>query len=294
MRYLRPAVLLLSLSVLLLFAGSNAATGTRDQELFNQGKIAIFDKDWEGSRSIFQKLIQEYPQSPVVPQAYYFIARCYQFQGKEVDALRAYERFLQLYPKEPFLPGEARNSVVEIAASLMESGDAAYKDRLTTALSDSNKDVRYFAAIRCSRLKDSLITSMAVPVLREIVDKETERDLVDRARIALLRLNPKELAPKAEEPEKRKGGTKSRSSQAGQKMFHLLVYKSGMKEPAVELNLPVSLAQMAVAAMDDSAKAELRKKGVDVDNIWESISRMGSTNILTIRDGENLIKLWIE
>jgi hypothetical protein len=294
MKHLRPAFLPLLLSALLVFPGSGAATATKDQELFNQGKIAIFDKDWEGARGIFQKVIQEYSQSPVVPQAYYFIARCYQFQGKEVDALRSYDRFLQLYPKEPFLPGEARNSIVEIAASLMESGDATYKDRLTAALGDPNKDVRYFAAIRCSRLKDPLITSMAVPVLREIVNKESERDLTDRARIALLRLNPKEPAPKVEEPERRKGEARSKSGQPGQKMFHLVVYKAGVKEPSIELNLPVSLAQMAIAAMDDSAKAELKKKGVDIDNVWESIGRLGPTTILTIRDGENLIKLWIE
>ena len=294
MKHLRPTFLLMLPAVLLIFACVVAALGTKDQELFNQGKIAIFDKNWEAARGIFQKITQEYAQSPVAPQAYYFIARCYQFEGKQVDALRAYERFLQLYPKEPFLPGEARNSIVEIAASLMESGDFSYKDRLTAALSDPNKDVRYFAAIRCSRLRDPLITSMAIPVLREIARQESERDLADRARIALLRLDPRGLTPKVEETEKKKGDTRSKAGPADQKMFHLLVYKEGVKQPVVELNLPLSLAQMAVEAMDDSAKAELKKKGVDIENIWESLGRMGTTNILTIRDGENLIKLWIE
>ncbi len=294
MRHRSPTVVLLSLTGMLLCGSIGAALGTRDQELFNQGKIAIFDKNWGAARGIFQKVIQEYPQSPVVPQANYFIAKCYQFEGKQVDAIRAYEHFLRLYPKEPFLPGEARSSVVEIAASLMESGDTSYRDRLTAALSDPSKDTRYFAALRCSRLKDALITSMAIPVLREIVNNESEKDLADRARIALLRLDPKGLASSSPEPKRPKEGARARPSPSAQKMFHLRVYKEGAKEPAVELNLPVSLAQMAVAAMDDSAKAELKKKGVDIDNIWESLNHLGPVKILEIRDGENVIKLWVE
>jgi len=62
----------------------------------------------------------------------------------------------------------------------------------------------------------------------------------------------------------------------------------------IELNIPVSLAQMAVSALDESAKREMRRKGIDVENIWEDLKRLGPTNILTFRDGENLIKLWIE
>jgi len=60
------------------------------------------------------------------------------------------------------------------------------------------------------------------------------------------------------------------------------------------LNIPVSLAQLAIAALDESARAELRRKGVDIDNVWESLQKLGPTNILTLRDGDSLIKLWIE
>ena len=77
-------------------------------------------------------------------------------------------------------------------------------------------------------------------------------------------------------------------------MFHVVVYRRGVSEPVVELNLPFSLAQMAVSALDESAKQEMRRRGFDVDNIWEDLKRLGPTNILTFRDGENMIKLWIQ
>ena len=274
---------------------SAESAGARDQEIFNQGKIAIFDKNWEGARAIFQRLINEFPQSPLVPQAYYFIARCYQFQGRAKEALHAYDLFLQKYPEEPFLPVEAKTAVVELSASLIEKGDSAYRDRLISSLSDSRKEVRYFAAIRCSRLKDAQIASMTVPVLRDIVRTESDQDLADRARIALVRLDPKGLATQVEVPPKPKTG-KSEKRQKGsdERMFHLVVRKAGSSQPAVELNLPVSLAQLAVAALDESSKAELKKKGVDIENVWESLKTVGPTNILTIRDGDNEIRLWIQ
>jgi len=262
-----------------------------DQELLNQGKILMFDKKWEEARAVFQKFAVEYPKSNLVPQAYFFAARCLQLQGKDEDALRAYEVFSQKYPNEPFLPAEARNAVVELSASLMENGNTAYKNRLVAGLSDSKKEVRYFAAIRSSRLTDKSITSMAVPVLKEIVRNEKERDLVDRARIALLRLDPKALSNPAPAEEQKK---KSYSGQAATKMFHLVVYQEGSSQPTVELNIPVSLAQLAIAALDESAKAEMRKKGIDVDNIWEDLKRLGPTNILKFHDGKNLVKIWIE
>jgi hypothetical protein len=262
----------------------------KDQELFNQGKILIFDRNWDGARGIFQRVIQEFPQSSLVPQAYYFIARCYQFQSRESDAIRSYESFLQKYPNEPVLPSEARNAVVELAASMLEKGDSAYRDRLISALRDSQKQIRYFAAIRCSRLKDKQIGSLSVPILREIVKNESERDVVDRARIALLRLDPEALTP-----EKRPAPKKSQPSAGSEtRMFHLEVYQQGAKLPKVELNLPMALADFAIKALDESTKKELRKQGFDIDNTWQSLKQLGPMKILTIRDGDNLVKLWID
>jgi hypothetical protein len=259
----------------------------KDQVLMNDGKVFIFDKKWDEAHATFQRLAELYPKSPLVPQAYYYSARCRQFQGRQEEALKAYEQFLQRFPNEPFLPAEARNAVVELAASLLEKGNPAYRDRLLSSLSHPDQDVRYFAALRCSRMKDRTITSMAVPVLKEIVSKEPTPELADRARIALLRLEPEAMPPPASD-------SKKRTARGDDRLFHLVVQRKGAAQPLIELNIPISLAQMAVSALDESARREMRRKGIDVDNIWEELKRLGPTNILTFRDGENLIKLWIE
>ena len=285
---LKPVVLLAALMAFSL--GAALAQSAAEQALFNDGKILIFDKKWPEARGVFERIIQVYPRSPLVPQAYYYIARCFQFQGKQEEALQAYELFLQKFPNEPFLPGEARNAVVELAASLFEKGNQAFRNRLVASLKNPNSDIRYFAAIRCSQLKDRTLTSAAIPVLKEIIARENEEDLVNRARIALLRLEPAELSKKAEAPPE----PKKREAKGDSRMFHLVVYQQGSSKPAVELNIPVSLAQLAINALDESAKQEMRKKGFDVDNVWEDLKRLGPTNILTFRDEENTIKIWIQ
>src|SRR5881409_3140575 len=197
-----------------------AESGTKDQDLFNQGKVLMFDKKWDDARAAFQMLLQEFPNSNFVPQANYFSARCLQAQGKDVEALRAYEFFLQKYAQEAYLQAEARNAVVDLAAALLEKGDSSYKDRITAGLKDVNKEVRYFSAIRSSYLNDRKITTLAVPILREILEKEKERDLVDRAKIALLRIDPNALSAPRESPEQKKsdGAIDSR-------LFHIMVYE---------------------------------------------------------------------
>jgi len=281
-----------ALVLLTLLSGpSNAVpAASKDQELFNQGKILIFDKNWDGARGVFQRVIQEFPQSPLVPQAFYFMARCYQFQGREAEAIGGYETFLNKYPNEPVLPSEARNAIVELAASRMEKGDSTYRDRLVKSLSERKKEVRYFAAIRCSMLKDKQIATLSIPILQEIVRAGGERDLVDRARIALLRLDPDALTPEKAPPPK--AGKSQRGTNG--RMFHIEVYQQGAKEPNVELNLPMALAEMAIRALDESTKMELRKQGFDVDDFWQSLRQLPPMKILTLRDKGNIVKIWID
>jgi hypothetical protein len=264
----------------------------KDQEILNQGKILMMEQKWEEARQVFQRLIRDYPQSGLLPQAYFQSAYCLRLQKKPEEAIVAYELFLQKYPDEPFLGRDARETVVDLAASLVAQGKPAYRGRLISALKDPRKQVRYFAALRCSSLKDRQLDVMIVPVLKEIMANEKEQDLVAPASIALLSIDPAALAKP--EPQK-KEKSESKNANAPVKMFHLRIYEGGENtKPKVELDFPVSLAQLAVMALDESSKAEIRKKGIDIDDIWESLNRLGPTNILTIRNGSTVIKLWIQ
>jgi len=287
---LRTLVLLSALSMMPpAFSGDVPA---KDQVIFNQGKILMLEQKWPEAGQVFQRLIREYPRSGVLPQAYFYTAYCLRLQKRPEEALAAYEQFLQKYPGEPFLAAQARQVVVELAASLVEQGKPAYRNRLTSALGDSRKEVRYFAAIRCSSMKDRQLNSLSVPVLKEILAKEKQQDLVKPASFALLRLDPAALS--RPEPQKT-AKSQAKQGDTPTSMFHFRVYEGGENTaPKVEFDIPVSFVQLFVKALDESTKAELRKKGVDLDNVWESLNRMGPAKILTIRDGTSVIKFWIQ
>jgi tetratricopeptide (TPR) repeat protein len=272
-----------------VFSGAPPA---KDQVIFNQAKTLMFEQKLVEAGQVFQRLIREFPQSSVLPQAYFYTAYCLRLQKKPAEALLAYEQFLQKYPGEPTFAAQARQVVVELAASLVEQGQPAYRNRLITALGDPRKEVRYFAAIRCSSLKDRQLNSLSVPVLKEIMAKEKQQDLVKPASFALLRIDPAALS--RPEPQKT-AKSQSKPGDNAVKMFHFRVYEGGENTaPKVEFDIPVSFVQLFVKALDESTKAELRKRGVDLDNVWESLNQMGPAKILTIRDGASVIKLWIQ
>jgi tetratricopeptide (TPR) repeat protein len=290
----RVYFLALTLAMLMAFGAGAPLTGAeKDQDMLNQGKVLIFDKKWDQAYLLFQRFTIEFPKSPLLVQAYFLGARCLQLQGKEVEAIRAYEQFLQRFPNEKVLDTESANYAIELSASLLEKGNPAFKDRLQAGLRSPNKDVRYYAALRCSRSKDSGLAALAVPVLQEIVQQEKEVELVKRAEIALLRIEPKALAqaPTA----KSTTGKQVPAPGPGQpRMLRLQIFQAGGAKPAVDLNIPFSFAQMAISALDDSAKTEMRKKGIDVENVIKDLERMGPAKILTIRDGDKTVQLWIE
>ena len=287
-----PRLAAIVLAVLMVPGSIAPAMGAgKDQDLLNQGKILMFDRKWDQAYAMFQRVIREYPGSPAVLQhAYFLSARCLQLQDKEVNALRAYEEFLRRFPGDPVLNTESANCVLELSASLIDKGDYTYKDRLYAGLKNPNKKVRYYAALRCGRLKDMKMAALAVPVLKEIVRDEKEPDFTtNRANIALLRLEPEVLATGSEEGDRKKAAVRPGEP----RMLHLVVTENGSAKPLIEMNVPVSMAQMLVSALDESARAELRKKGYDVKNILEDFKRMGPTDIVTLRDGRKTIRLWI-
>jgi tetratricopeptide (TPR) repeat protein len=268
-----------------------ATVPAKDQDLFNQAKVLMFEQKWEEARQAFQRLIRDYPQSALLPQAYFHTAYCLRLQKKAEEALLAYDLFLQKYPAEPFFAEQAKQAVVDLAAALVDQGKTTYRSRLLTALADPKKEVRYFAAIRCSSLKDRELKDKSVPILRDILAKEKQPELLNYASISLLRIDPEALS--RSQPQKTK--SQPRKTDAAVQMFHIRIWEGGENtQPKVDMQFPVSLAQLAISALDESTKAEIRKKGFDIDNIWESLKRLGPTNILTIRTSGGVVKLWIQ
>ena len=117
----------------------------------------------------------------------------------------------------------------------------------------------------------------ALPVLREIVKTEKDEDLVGRAKLALLRVDPASLTglPVPEDAPRPAGGRRAA-------MIKVRITERGKTEPNVSLAMPFALAELVFKSLPDDAHRELRAKGYDADSFWRKLRDMGPTDVIDI------------
>jgi hypothetical protein len=272
----------LFLPALLLVACAPAARG--QQDALRNGKELFFDRKYAEARQAWQTVSRQ--GGPDAVAATYWVARCSESLGEYERALGEYGKYLGARPTDRTLAEEARTSRVGLAARLYKAGAKQHLPILTDALNDPARTVRYFAALQLSQLGPA--GRPAVPVLKKIVADEKDEDLVERAKLGLLRLEPGALAAVPSPPAAAAG-----RPAAG--WIRVRIYEKGGAKPKVSVNLPVALAEMVFKSLPDSAKGELKLKGYDADNFWDRLKKLGPSEIITIEgdDGER-VQIWLE
>jgi hypothetical protein len=256
-----------------------------DAQTLRNAKTLFFDRQYDEARAAWQE-VREAGEGRETESALYWIARCSEKLGQNERALEEYGQYLDSRPSDPTLREEAKTSRVALAAKLYKSGRERHLDVLLGALHDRSRTVRYFAALQLASFGPE-IGRPAVPVLQEILEKETDEDLVERAKLALLRLDRKALA-EASPPSARPGG-----GSAG--WIRVRVWERGASKPQISLNLPVFLADMVFKSLPDDARDDLRKEGFDAESFWERLKKSGPTDILTVESEDGgRIQVWIE
>ena len=278
---MRRLVALLLVAVLLPAA---AAPAEPDPEALRQAKALFFDRQYAEARTAW-KGIQDAGGSR---DATYWIARCSESLGEKERALGEYSRYLATKPADRALVEEAKTSRVSLAVKLAKEGQPAHKGIALDSLGDVSRTVRYFAALQVASLGADECRP-AVPVLKEILAKEKDEDLVERAKLALLRCDVTALPPPAPLPPRPPSSAKAAS------WVHIRIYEKGESKPNVAINLPVALADLVFKSLPDSAMADLRREGYDARSFWEALKKTGPAEILTVegKDGER-IQVWLE
>jgi hypothetical protein len=275
--------------VLGLGTAATARAGTQappDESLFREAKLLVFDKSWEAALDKLDELVDRFPASPLAGQALFYKGECLSaLRGRERDALRAYKAYIRLEDAKPSLVEESEGSVVDLAFDLYQAGDASALREIESRLSHPNKVVRYYAAYKMSLVPDKKQAVKAAPVLSQIVETEKDPELLDRARIALLRVSPESLKS-AEERQPRTATTA--------RLLHIRIRAAGEKEPAFSLNIPFALADLALSAMDDEDKAALRKKGYDLNKIMSELAKSKESLLRIAGDDGSVIEIWID
>jgi hypothetical protein len=274
-----------ALAILLLAAALAAGAATADKPdeiLLQQAKLLILDKEWSAAQARLEELMAKHPESALLGQAQYYKAECLSEQkGKEWEALNAYQAYLRLPKKNAGFVEESEGSIIELAFRLHQAGDRSAIREIENRLDHENKVIRYYAAFKLSGVSDKAVAARAVPVLRRIAERETDAELRDRARIALMRVAPEELRGIGEE------------SPRGAWVLKIRVWEKGEKEASLSINLPWSLASLALQSIPDQEKRAIRSKGYDLNRILDDLVR-SRESILEIASDDSIVKIWIE
>jgi hypothetical protein len=253
-----------------------------DERLFEEAKILIFDKNWEAAQAKLDSLLELFPGSPLKEPALFYRAKCLgERKDRDLEAFEAYDALLR-----DARPGDRNASlledaeVIDLAFGLYEKGERAKLAAIEDRLRSPNKVVRYYAAFKLSYVKDKGISGRAVPVLKGIVEDERDPELKDRARIALLRVDPGALKEVGDD-----------RHEARSRILRIQVLEAGKKK--VDINIPWALADLALQAIPDEEKSVMRRKGYDLDRIINELAKTGSS-IIEINDEGSVIRIWIE
>jgi tetratricopeptide (TPR) repeat protein len=254
-----------------------------DEKLFQDAKILIFDKKWEEAQEKLEELTENHPDSPWHSQAVFYLGKCLQEQpGEEVKALKVYKDYIQLDEHNEQLVEESEVSIIELSFKLYDRGKKSYIKEIEKRLSSPNRVVKYMAAFKLSRARDKKTARKGLPVLMEILEKERDDELKDRAKIAVLRVDPDAL--KDFEEERHEGRAK---------MLKIRVFEAEKKKIKLSLDIPWALADLALAAIPDKEKESMRKEGYDLEKIIRELTRVKG-NIIEIKSEDSVIKIWID
>jgi hypothetical protein len=254
-----------------------------DADELRIAKALFFDREYAEARAAWQRILESTSGSQADTAAFW-VARCSENLEEDERAFREYGAYLVRRPSDATLREEAETSRVGLAARLYKSGRRQHLSVLKRALDASSKTVRYYAALQLSSL-GAEPGALAIPALRGILQDEDDPDLLDRARLALLRVDPGSLAgvsePAASESRRRKVS-----------WIKLRIFKPGRNSPEVSVSMPVALAELVFKSLPDEVRRDLRSEGYDVDNF---LKRLKPTEILEIESEDGAtVKIWIE
>jgi len=281
---MRARALILILMILLIGGAGGLAQSGSEEKLFQDIKLLVFDEKWAEALSRLDAFLDRTPADAWAVPALYYRAKCLEeIGGREKDALLAYKEYLRRNDRNKSLGSDAEASIIDLALKLYVQGDRSFLPDVEERLSHPEKDVRFYAAYQLSFVKEKKAAAKSIPVLKKFMSEESSPELRDRAKIALLRVDPEALAQFEDRPAAKKG-----------RQIHFQILDTRTNSVELSLNLPLVLADLALAGMSENDRALLRARGYALDKILKELSSVG--NILEIKDEKEgkIIKIWID
>lgn len=254
-----------------------------EKELFQEAKVLIFDKKWEQAQQKLDGLLVRYPESPLYSQALFYKGKCLSEQkGEERKAIEVYKQYKGRKDADKNLIQESEMKIIELSCDLFEQGSRSCLEEIEQTLRSGDKSVRYYAAFKLSYISDKKTARKGLPVLEDILEHEEDIELRERAKLAVLRIDPDAL-----------GNIQDREYESQPRMLCIRIYDLGKTEASFSLNIPWALADLALSSIPEEDRKEMREEGYDLDEILKKLTKIKG-NILEIRGEDSVIKIWIE
>lgn len=247
--------------------------------LFEKAKVLLFDRQWDDALTVLDRFIRRYPDSDRFPLALLYRSRCLEEKRLFLRALESYRKFLNKSPNDN-LREDALIAIIDIHNSLYQGGRRSSIDAVIEYLGHRQWTVRYYAAFKLSYLQDKKIAVRAVPVLKKIISEERDTELKDRAKIALMRIDPEYLKDIS-----RLGGPEA-------KLLHIEVYDKKMGKTTFSIAIPFMFARLALESIPQKEKSTLKNKGYNIDTLLKKLLEKGE--LFRIDDQNTVFKIWIE
>lgn len=268
------------LTFLLLGVWTVALAAETGLDAFERAKVLIFDKQWAAALKLLDEVVSERPESRNHAAALFYRAKCQEEMGATKQALESYEKFVG-YAADSNLAEEARVSIIDLADTLYKRGEKKYLQKILHLLNNQNKVVSFYAAFKLSYVPDRSMAARALTVLQAILDNEQDEELRDRAKIAIMRIEPARLKTM----DQRNRGMSGR-------MLKIQILDKQNPQANVSLTIPLALADLALKSLSQEQKRSLQKQGYDLDKILAKLTEQGMK--IDIRDNNSVIKMWVE
>jgi tetratricopeptide (TPR) repeat protein len=250
------------------------------KELYDRARLALFDRQWDRALAALGTLIKKYPDTPYRARALFYKGKCYEEKKMTAEALYNYNAFVEISKNESMVE-EATRGIIYLNFLLYKKTDSTkYLKAIEKYIHSNSKVVRYFAGLQLSYVAKKSYAKKAAPVLLDIIEEESDTELVERAKLRLMNIDPSLL--------KRNSRTENLES----KQLAIEVYDKNTKRTTVSLSIPFVFASLALQSLPDDVSAFLKEKGYKVEQIIKAISVSGE--IFKVEGDETIFKIWIK
>jgi len=174
----------LTLYIIFITISALQAQNNEVRELYQEAKNKCHANEWTSAISLFEELIETYPDSKYQDDALFWIAYSLEMMpDHKNEAFMAFARLIETYPKSTWVDDAAIHQI-QLAENFVMEGKENYRTFLYKELKEDLKDIQFRAAIALGRIGDP----HALPVLRKM-EEDADYGTLARDLAAILQIN---------------------------------------------------------------------------------------------------------